>query len=151
MLKGGADGDSIVFCHHEHAQEVISRYVASKRCVGQARIMLLRGVAWLKHLLPMTRRDRARLGNLDATRAGMAIVADLIRDVAARQDAHAHAIQQAARASHGALTEAGDPNSIRNIFLAQATDAAVRSKQTAEALDNAVEALERLAAALRDD
>ena len=127
-----------------------SSAVASKRGLGQARKMLLRGVARLRRILPMGRRDRARLAQLDQTRAGMAIVADLIRDVAARQDAHAHAIQQAARASHGALTEAGDPNSIRNIFLAQATDAAVRSKQTAEALDNAVEALERLAAALRD-
>ena len=63
-----------------------------------------------------------------------------------RHDAHLHAIQQAARTSHGVLTEAGDANSIRNIFLTQATDAAVRSKQTAETLDGAVEALERLAA-----
>ena len=106
--------------------------------------------SWLACFLPMSRRDRARLAKLDSTRTGMAIVADLIRDVAMRQDAHAHAIQQAARASRGRLMEARDPDSIRNIFLAQATDAAVRSRQTAEALDNAVEALERLVAGLRD-
>lgn len=112
--------------------------------------MSLRRVSWLKHLLPMSRRDRARLEKLDTTRAGMAIIADLLRDLSARQDAHAHAIQQAARASRGALTEAGAANSIQNVFLTQATDAAVRSKQTAEALDDAIEALERLAASLRD-
>lgn len=112
--------------------------------------MLLRGFVWFKRLLPITCQDRVRLAKLDSTRAGMAIVADLIRDVAARQDAHAHVIQQAARASRGALMEAGDPDLIRNVFLAQATDAVVRSKRTAEALDVAVEALELLAAALRD-
>lgn len=112
--------------------------------------MLPRRVPWLKRFLPMSRRDRARLAKLDSTRAGMAIVADLIRDVATRQDAHAHAIQQAARVSRGILMEASDPDSVRNVFLAQATGAAVRSRQTAEALGNAVEALERLAAALQD-
>lgn len=80
----------------------------------------------------------------------MATVADLIRDVAARQDAHAHAIQQAARASRGALTETGAANLLRDAFLTQAIDAVVRSKRTAEALDKAVEALELLAASLRD-
>lgn len=109
-----------------------------------------RRVPWLKHLLPMTRRDRARLEKLDVTRAGMAIIADLLRELSARQDAHAHPIQRSARASRGALTEAGASDSIQNVFLTQATDAAVRSKRTAEALDDAIEALERLAAALRD-
>jgi len=112
--------------------------------------MSLLGFAWLKRLLPMTPRDRARLDKLDSTRAGMATIADLLRDLSARQDAHAHAIQQAARASRGALTEASAPDSIQNTFLTHATDATVRSKRTAEALDNAVEALERLTAALRD-
>lgn len=97
----------------------------------------------------MTRQDRTRLAQLDATRVGMAIIADLLRDISARQDAHAHAIRQAARASRHALTRAGASDSIQNVLLRQATDAAVRSKQTAEALDNATEALERLAAALR--
>ncbi len=112
--------------------------------------MLLRGVAWIKRLFFMTRWDRARLAKLDSTRASMATIADLLRDISARHDAHVHAIQQAARASHSALTEASAPSSIRNVLLGQATDAAVRSKLTAEALDGAVEALERLAAALRD-
>jgi len=112
--------------------------------------MSLRRVPWLTRLLPMSRRDRARLAKLDGTRAGMAIVADMLRDLSARQDAHAHAIQQAARASRGALTEAGAVDSVRNVLLAQATNAVVRSKQIAEALDGAVEALEMLAAALRD-
>ena len=49
-----------------------------------------------------------RLAKLNDTRAGMAIIADMLRDVSARHDAHVHAIQQPARASHGALTEAGD-------------------------------------------
>lgn len=112
--------------------------------------MVLRGFARLKRILPITLREWARLAKLDNTRAGMATIADLLRDLSARQDAHAHAIQQAARASRGALTEAGAVDSMRNVFLAQATDVVVRSKQTAEALDGAVEALERLAAALRD-
>lgn len=87
---------------------------------------------------------------LDNTRGGVATIAELLRDLSARQDAHAHAIQQAARASRGALAEAraGDP--ILNVFLTHATDAVVRSKQTAEALDKAVDALELLGAALRD-
>lgn len=111
--------------------------------------MLLHRVPLLKHLLPMTRRDRARLAKLDATRSGMVVIADMLRDLSARHDAHVHAIQQAARASRGALTEAGAANSIRNVFLGQAADVAVRSKQTVEALDDAVEGLEQLAAALR--
>ena len=97
----------------------------------------------------MTRRERTLAAKLDRTRAGMTIVAELIRDVAARQDAHAHAVQQAARASRGALMEAGDPDSLWNVLLDQAADAVVRSRRTAEALDTAVEALERLGAALR--
>ena len=81
----------------------------------------------------------------------MLVIADLLRDFSARQDAYAHAIQQAARASRGALTEAGSVDSIRDVFLTHATDAVVRSKQTAETLDGAVEALERLAASLREE
>ena len=91
-----------------------------------------------------------QLGKFDGTRAGMATIADVLHYLSARHDTRVHAIQQPAHASRGALTEAGDANSIRNIFLGQATDAAVRSKRTAEALDGAVEALERLAAGLRD-
>ena len=90
------------------------------------------------------------MAKLDSTRAGMAAISDMLHDLSARYDAHTHAIQQAARASRGALTEAGTLDSIRNVFLTQATDAAVRSRQTAETLDVAVEALERLAASLRE-
>lgn len=43
--------------------------VASKRCAVQAFTMSLHGVPWFKRLLPMTRRDRARLDKLDTTRA----------------------------------------------------------------------------------
>ena len=130
--------------------------VASKRHVLHALAMLLTRFALLKRLLPMSRRERARLAvalqlaQIDRTCAGMAAIADVLRDLSARHDAPVHAIQQTARASRGALTEAGDANSIRNVFLGQATDAAVRSKRTAESLDAAVEALERLAAGLRD-
>lgn len=112
--------------------------------------MIAHRLPWLKLLLPMSRRDRARLTMLDNTREGMATIAELLRDLSARQDAHAHVVQQAARASRGALAEAGAGASIRNVFLTHATDAVVRSKQTAEALDKAVDALELLAASLRD-
>ncbi len=98
----------------------------------------------------MSRRDRARLTQLDNTQAGMAIIAETLRDISARHDAYVHAIHRAARTSRGALTEDGASYSIRNVLLGQVTDAAVRSRRTAEALDGAVEALERLAAALRD-
>lgn len=124
--------------------------VVSKRQVIHAPTMSLRRDSWLKHLLPMSRQDRVRLAQLDKTRTGMVIIADMLRDLSVRHDAHVHAIQQAARASGGALTEAGTLNSVKSVFLAQATDAVVRSKRTAESLDNAVEALERLAAGLRD-
>ena len=149
-VEGSADRDGIILSHHEHGPDVRSGDVASKRRRRQAFTMPVRGVSWLKSRLPTSRRDRARLAQLDSTRAGMAMIACTLRDLSARHDAHAHAIQRAARASRGALTEAGAANSIRNVFLGQATDAAVRSKQTAEALDGAVDALERMAAALRD-
>ena len=112
--------------------------------------MLLRGVPWLKRLLPMSQRDQAQLAHLDNTRAGMAMIADVLREVSARQGLHAHAIHRAARASRGALTEAGTLNSLQSTFLTHATDAAVWSRQTAASLDAAIEALERLAAELRD-
>lgn len=111
--------------------------------------MLLRGVAWLKPLLPMTRQERARLAKLDATRDGMAIIADVLRDLSARQDAHAHTIQQAARASRGALTEA-PAGTVRDMMLSHAADALARSQANAEALDRVTEAVELLAAGLRD-
>lgn len=150
LVEDSTDRGSVVLINHEYDRHMRLNCVASKRCAVQAFAMLLPGVSWLKRLLPMTRRDRARLAKLDSTRAGMAIIADLLADLSARQDAHAHAIQRAARASRGALMEAGASNSIQNVFLTQATDAAVRSKRTAKALDGAAEALERLAAALRD-
>lgn len=111
--------------------------------------MSLSGFAWLKHLLPMTRQDRARLAKLDSTRAGMAIVANMLRDLSARQDAYAHAIQQAARASRGALTEA-PAGTVQDLMLTCAADALVQSQANAEALDRVTEAVELLAAGLRD-
>lgn len=111
--------------------------------------MLLPGFAWLKRLLPISRWERARLAHLDHTRASMAMIADALRDLSAQHDTHHHAIQQAIRASRWTLMEACLPNSIQNTFLTQVTDAAVRSRQTAKALDSAVEGLERLAVGLR--
>ena len=105
-------------------------------------------VPWLTHLLPMSRRERARLAQLDRTRAGMAAIADSLRDLSARHDAHVHAIQHAARASRGALMESGFPSPIRDAFLSQAADAAAWSRQTAESLDAAVDGLEQMAAGL---
>ena len=97
----------------------------------------------------MSRWNQARLAKLDGMRAELAAVADRVRDVASRHDAHAHLVRQAARASRGATTETRAVNSTKNTVLAQAADAVVRSKQTAAALDGVVETLERLAASLR--
>lgn len=98
----------------------------------------------------MTPWDQAQLAQLDATRAGVAIIAHRLHEISAQHDAHHDAIQQAIRASRWVLMEACLPNSIQNTFLMQVTDAAVRSRQTAKALDSAIEGLERLAAGLRD-
>ena len=108
-----------------------------------------RGFAWLKHLLPMTRLDRARLARLDDVCADLAAVADCVRDLSAKQDAHAHLIEKVVRASRGAFTETIATDSVQNVMLAQAADTLARSKETAGDLDRVTEALERLAAELR--
>jgi hypothetical protein len=127
-----------------------SRRVASKRHAVQARTMFLRGFGRLRRFLSMGRRERALLAKLDATRAGMATVADVVRDLSARQDAYAHFIHTTARASRGAMTETATVGSVQNALLTHAADALARSKATAEALDRVTDALERLGAALRD-
>lgn len=99
----------------------------------------------------MTRRERALAAKLDAARASMAIIADMLRGIAARQDEHAHRDGKAARASGGTLTEAASLSPARNMLLACTADTVARSKATAADLDRAVEALERLAAALRSE
>ena len=108
--------------------------------------MLLRRVAWLKHLWPMTRRERALAARLDASRAGMAVIAHMLREISTRHDQHAHLVSKVARASRGALTETATLSSVQDLMLAYTADVLARSKQTATDLDDAVEALERLAA-----
>lgn len=149
LLVNSADRVGFGFCDHEHAGEVRLNAVASKRRKVHAFAMTLPRVPWWKLIVPMSRRDRARLAKLDGMRAELAAVADRVRDVASRHDARAHLVRQAARASQGAMTETRAVNSTQNTVLAQAADAVVRSKQTATALDGVVETLERLAASLR--
>lgn len=113
--------------------------------------MLLRGFAWFERLLPIMRRDRVRLAQLDRLRSDLTAIADRARGIASWHDAHAHQVRKAARASRGAMTETRAFDSTQNLMLGQAADAVVRSKETAKALDDVVEALERVAASLRDE
>jgi cellobiose-specific phosphotransferase system component IIA len=92
-----------------------------------------------------------RLAKLDEMPADLAAIADRVRDISSAHDAHTHLIWKTARANRGAMTETRDADSVQSVLLTQATDAVVRSKATAEALDDAVEVLERLAASLRDE
>ena len=108
--------------------------------MGHAFEMTPHRVPWFKRLLPMSRRDRARVAQLDHTRAGMVIVADVLRDLSAQHDAHVHAIHQAARSSRGALTEAGAVNSISGVSGIRAKRAKrtrmVANKSTASQLSS---------------
>ena len=97
----------------------------------------------------MMHRDRTRLEKLDDVRMDLAAVADCVRDLSARQDAHAHLIGKVVRANRGAFTETVATDSIQNVMLAQAADTLARSKEMAGDLDRVAEALERLAAELR--
>ena len=111
---------------------------------------LLHRVPELKSLLPMSRRDRARLAQLDQVRAELATVADRVQGIASWHDAHAHSVRKAARAGGRAMTKTRTADAVEiRLMLGQAADTAVISKRTAAALDDAVEALERIAAGLR--
>lgn len=112
--------------------------------------MFVRGVSWLKLILPNSRRDRARLAHLDGLRADLVAIADRASGIASWHDAHAHQVRKAARAGGRAMTETRSADAVQiRLMLGQAADAVVMSKRTAAALDEVVEALERMAAGLR--
>ena len=123
--------------------------VANKRRVGHACEMTSGRFFWLTRLLPMSRQDRARLAKLDDVCTDLAGVSDYVRDLSAKQDAHAHLIRKVARANRGAFTETVASDSVQNVMLAQAAEALARSKEMAGDLDRVTEALERLTAELR--
>ncbi len=95
-----------------------------------------------RRFLPTTRRERALAAKLDDAWTSLAPIAAVVRNLSAFEDAQAHLIVKAAR----------DPESAPSQGIAAThTDSAVaRSKRTAELLDRVTEALERLAASLRD-
>ena len=128
--------------------------VANKRRVVQACPMFPHGFSRPRRILPATRRERALATKLDETRASLAAIAGVVRGFSALEDARTHAITQAARERRSGTAEsvARDPAlAAFQGFVATPIDSTVaRSKGTAELLDRVTEALERLAASLRD-
>ncbi len=116
--------------------------------------MIERGFLQVRRPLFMTRRERALAGKLADTRERLAAIADVLRTFSALEDAYTHATMKAARGRRGKGGEclASDPTSaaLQDVVTMHMDSAVARSKGTAEMLDRATEALERLAAALRD-
>lgn len=150
LFKDGADRVGVGFCDHEHRRDVRSVGVASKRRAVQARAMSLRGFAWFKPLLPMTRWDRTRLAQLDGTRADLVAVADALRDLSSRLDARAHLVRKVARDRGGVAPDGSALDPDRTVMTVLVGDAVASTSGTASTLDQATEKLERVAAALRD-
>ncbi len=102
----------------------------------------------------MTRRERALAAKLDDTRASLAAIAAVVRNFSALEDARTHLIIKAARERRSGAAEGvtGDPASAAfpGAVTTHIDGAVARSKGTAELLDRVTEALERLAASLRD-
>lgn len=107
-----------------------------------------------RRLLPLTRRDRALAAKLHDTRASLAAIAAGVRTFAALEDARAHLIVKAARERRGgtAGSAACDPElaAFQDVATTSIDSALAHSRRTAEVLDRVTEALERLAASLRD-
>lgn len=95
-------------------------------------------------------RAQARAAKLAAAQSWLATIADATRKLSSAEDAHAHSIRRVARASRGALTERAAASPVQAVIMNQAANALGRSVGTAEALDRVAEALELLAASLRD-
>ena len=116
--------------------------------------MFLRGFSRPRRFLPATRRERALAAKLDETRASLAAIADVVRSFSALEDARAHMTAQAARERRSGTAESvtRDPAlAAFQGFVTMPIDSTVtRSKGTAELLDRVTEALERLAASLRN-
>ena len=128
--------------------------VASRRCVAHGCAMAGHGCVRAKRLLPMTRRERALAAKLDDARASLAAMAAVVRNFSALEDARTHLMVKAARERRSGMAEdvAGDPatTAFGGVKATHIDSAAARSKVTAELLDRVTEALERLAASLRD-
>jgi hypothetical protein len=99
----------------------------------------------------MTRRERALLAKLEGTRASLATIAATVRNFSAFEDARTHLITKAARERRSGVAESVtcDP-AFQGIVTTHIDSTAAQSKRTAEVLDRVTEALERLAASLRD-
>ena len=99
----------------------------------------------------MTRRERALATKLDDTRASLAAMAATVRNLSAFEDARMHLITRAARERRSGMAEnvIRDP-AFQGSVTTHADSAAAQSKRTVEILDRVTEALERLAASLRD-
>lgn len=87
--------------------------------------MTSRRFSQLTRRLLLMRQERARLAKLDDVCTDLAAVADCVRDLSAKQDAHAHLIGKVVRANRGAFTETVASDSVQNVMLAQAADALV--------------------------
>jgi len=107
-----------------------------------------------RRFLPVTRRDRALVAKLHDTRASLAAIAAGVRTFSAIEDARTHLIVKAARERRSGTAESATRDPKLTAFQGAATtniDSAVaQSKRTAEVLDRVTEALEQLAASLRD-
>ena len=102
----------------------------------------------------MTRRNRALVAKLHDTRASLAAIAAGVRTFAALEDARTHLIVKAARERHsgttGSVTRDPERAAFQDIGTTNVDSAVAHSRRTAEVLDRVTEALERLAASLRD-
>ena len=102
----------------------------------------------------MTRRERAQLAKLNDTRASLVAMAATVRNLSAFEDARTHLITRAARERRSGMAESvtRDPafTAFQGSVTTHADSGVAQSKRTAEVLDRVTEALERLAASLRD-
>lgn len=102
----------------------------------------------------MTRRERILAAKLDDTRTSLAAMATVVRTFSALEDARTHSINKAARERHSDMAEGVTRDQALTAFQRELTmdrnGAVARSKGTAELLDRVTEALERLAASLRE-
>lgn len=124
--------------------------VASTRHVGHAFAMTDSRFSWLKRLLPMTRRDRARLAQFDGLRSDLVAIADITRSLSVAQDAHAHSIRKTVRERRDAGAGRLEADPVQSVVMAHAAEAVAQSKRLAESLDRVTEAVERMSASLWD-
>lgn len=107
-------------------------------------------LSWLKQLLPVSRQEQALAAKLADIQARLATITGVVRDLSSAEDAHAHAIRKAARASRGAMTENAAADPVQDVMISHAANALARSMAAAKTLDRVTEALEQLASLLRE-